>query len=254
LAGKAANFADLGDSLHPVRVNGRWHAGMGRMTSTAQLWASVRFGAGGRAEMKTMQSGRALATLGGRSAGRAGGTTWRVARAWRAAQPVTRRATLAAMATSVALAVPLAVPLAQRIAVGVAGVIITLAALVDIAETRLPNHLVAAAAVAALAGASATGHLAPPGSALAGAALGLGLVGLVHLSRGVGMGDVKMAGAVGASAGSLTLASAPLAVGVAALVAGTYGVLARRTRLVLGPSLWLGWAAAVGCVALRWWP
>ena len=74
----------------------------------------------------------------------------------------------------------------------------------------------------------------------------------VRLARGVGMGDVKMAGVVGASVGPIALFAAPVAVAVAALVAGTYGLVAGRRRLPLGPALWLGWAVSLAAAATGW--
>jgi hypothetical protein len=67
------------------------------------------------------------------------------------------------------------------------------------------------------------------------------------------MGDVKMAGVVGASTASFHLLAAPAAIAVAAFAASAYAVAARRQRLVLGPALWLGWASALLTVTLRWW-
>ena len=91
-------------------------------------------------------------------------------------------------------------------------------------------------------------------SALLGMAVAAGLMLLVRLARGVGMGDVKMASVVGASVGAVTngLLAAPIAIAVAALAAATYGLMARRQRLAMGPSLWLGWASAFAFVSIGW--
>lgn len=75
---------------------------------------------------------------------------------------------------------------------------------------------------------------------------------VVHLSRGVGLGDVKLAAVVGASCGTSALAAAPLAIAVAAIAAAATGLLTRRTRLPLGPSLWAGWAVATAAAGAGW--
>jgi hypothetical protein len=84
-------------------------------------------------------------------------------------------------------------------------------------------------------------------NSLIGTAVAGGLMLMVRLSRGVGMGDVKMAGVVGASVGAGTgaLVAAPMAIALAALSAAVYGLTANRRRLALGPSLWFGWAVAL---------
>ena len=82
--------------------------------------------------------------------------------------------------------------------------------------------------------------------------LGGGLMLLVRLTRGVGMGDVKMAAVVGASAGAVALMAAPVALAVASFAGATFGVITRRQRLPLGPALWLGWAVALGACAAGW--
>jgi prepilin signal peptidase PulO-like enzyme (type II secretory pathway) len=75
------------------------------------------------------------------------------------------------------------------------------------------------------------------------------------LIRGVGMGDVKMAAVIGASAGSVAPIAAPCALAITAVVAAIYGAATRRPTLALGPALWLGWAIGVAFAEpfTRWW-
>jgi leader peptidase (prepilin peptidase)/N-methyltransferase len=111
--------------------------------------------------------------------------------------------------------------------------------------------LIGLAALAGVCGAL----LAGARSSVIGAAVGALVAGsammIVCLTRGVGMGDVKMAFAIGLALGPLGFMAAPLAIGIAALAAAAYGKAARRARLPLGPSLWFGWAVVVATVG-RW--
>ena len=137
-----------------------------------------------------------------------------------------------------------------RATIALAGMLLATAALVDVHEHRLPNRLLAAAALAALASAGLEHRL---GVAITGLALAAGLLLVVRLARGIGMGDVKMAGVVGAGVASNGLVAAPVAVAVAALAAATAGALLVRSRLPFGPSLWLGWAVGLVLPIGRWW-
>ena len=115
------------------------------------------------------------------------------------------------------------------------------AAMVDLHEHRIPNRLLmwsSFAVVVALIGAGAHAVLAAA-AGLLGAAVPM-LV--VRLHRGIGMGDVKLAGVLGA-AGGLVHPSLGLAlVFVAALTSGLYGTVRRTARLALGPWLWTAWS------------
>ena len=193
--------------------------------------------------MGTTQTVRARPTL----------TTDRVLHAWLAAHRDTRRIVTAACLTAAALALMLPGPLAIRGALVASGVLLALAALVDLHEQKLPNRLLASALVVTVAGAVASLQLAVVARCVAGLLLGGGLLLLVRLVRGVGMGDVKMAGVVGASVASFHLLGAPIAIAVAAFSASAYAVATRRQRLVLGPALWFGWASTLVTLALRWW-
>ena len=172
--------------------------------------------------------------------------------AWAAAHPITRRALVAACVTSMALGalVPLAAPAGAGIAL--CGAVLAAAALVDLHEQRLPNRLLVVALAATVVSVVVAGEPALVGRAAIGMLLGGGLLLLVRLTRGVGMGDVKMAAVVGASTAPLAIVSAPVAIAIAAMVAAGYGLLAKRTRLPLGPALWLGWAAALAAGVAGW--
>ena len=180
-------------------------------------------------------------------------TAERVIAAWAAAHAVTRRSLAAACLTAGGLALLLPGPLVTRVALVATGVLLAIAALVDVHERKLPNRLLASALAITIAGSLSTLDAAAVARTVAGLLVGGGLLLLVQLVRGVGMGDVKMAGVVGASTGTFHLLAAPAAIAVAAFTASAYAVAARRQRLALGPALWLGWAVALLTVALRWW-
>lgn len=178
-------------------------------------------------------------------------TPRRVARARANAGPLVRSGWAGACIASVAVAA-----LARgggpggRATTAIVGVLFATAALVDVQEHRLPNRLLAAATVAALVGAVLEHRL---GSALIGLVIAGGLMLLVRTRRGVGLGDVKMAAAVGASVGTGAVVAAPVSLAVASFVAASAGLVMRRQRLPLGPSLWLGWAVATAFVSAGWW-
>ena len=178
--------------------------------------------------------------------------TDRVATAWANAHSVTRRALVAACVSSVAAAIVVPAPFAVRGAVALSGMLLVVAALVDLHESKLPNRLLAVALAAIATGSIATLDLVVIARTLAGCVIGGGLLLVVHLTRGVGMGDVKMAAVVGAGVGAVSLLATPVAIAVAAFCAATYGVLAHRRRLVLGPSLWLGWVLALALASSGW--
>ncbi|MBI4882431.1 MAG: prepilin peptidase [Actinobacteria bacterium] len=181
-------------------------------------------------------------------------TVDRVRRSWRQAHVVSRLALIAACVVSLILpmAVVRANPFSQT-ASALSGVVLAAAALVDAYEFRLPNRLLAVALAAAFTVPLVALDSRSLGRALLGMFLGGGLVLLVHLSRGVGVGDVKMAAAVGASLGGVTgssVVAAPIAIAIAAFAASAYGLLARRQRVAMGPSLWAGWASALALTSL----
>lgn len=179
-------------------------------------------------------------------------TADRVVAAWRHSHPIARRSLLAACVTSVALAVSLRITAIVASSTAAVGVLLAAAALVDLHERRLPNRLLAAALASALGGALLTTDGAVVLDALLGMVIAGALMLCVRLTRGVGMGDVKMAAVVGASAGASTtsLLAPTTAIAIAALAASAYGLIAKRQRLPLGPSLWFGWVSAIALVSI----
>ena len=180
-------------------------------------------------------------------------TAARIEQAWWAVHPLQRVVAGVAMATSLVVATRVGHDDAQRAGIAMCGVLLSLAALVDVHEARLPNRVLALAALAAFVW--PIERFDPQGMArtaggllLAGAAFGA-----VRITRGLGMGDVKMAAVVGASAGGLSLRAPLVAVGVASFAAASYGIARRRRRVVLGPALWLGWALAILGTSTGWW-
>lgn len=150
-----------------------------------------------------------------------------------------------AAAMVVVLSVSLPVPMPVRAASAASGVALVAAATVDITQHRLPNRLVALAGAPPVAVACAVGSVEMIGTVVAGALLGGGSMLAVYVVRGVGMGDVKAAAAIGASCAVVSPWAAPSAIAIAACVAAGYATLRRRRALPLGPSLCAGWATAL---------
>jgi leader peptidase (prepilin peptidase)/N-methyltransferase len=136
---------------------------------------------------------------------------------------------------------------------GVCGVLLALAALVDVRERRLPNPLLGLACAASLAPIYLSADPAMAGRALLGGGLALALLTVVHVARGVGMGDVKMAGVIGVSVGCLAWTAALVAVACAALAGAIFGLLWRRRSVAFGPALWFGWMSALIGLSTGWW-
>ena len=172
-------------------------------------------------------------------------TLHRVARAWERTGVPARLGWCAAAAASVAIATGAGAP---PLLTATVGVLLGTAALVDVAEHRLPNQLLLGAAVTAILAAVIRGDAAP---AVIGAVVAGGLLLAVRLVRGLGMGDVKMAAVIGAAVAPRALVAAPVAIAVAALAAGVTGLVSGRARRALGPALWLGWAVAL-VVPMGW--
>ena len=113
-----------------------------------------------------------------------------------------------------------------------------------------PSVLVAAASVLAID--LAGGPLDTLDALIGLAAFGGGLLVIALISpRGMGMGDVKLAGLIGLVVGSLALSRVAVAAGAAILIGGVAAVVAlalgrgRKSALPFGPSLALGAAVAV---------
>lgn len=178
--------------------------------------------------------------------------TWnRVRRALQSCGAVDRMAVAGALALVGVVALTATEPVIHGVFLAVSGGLLVGAALVDLHEFRLPNRLLALAAGAALLGslaASEWSHVL--GCALGGFVCG-GAMLAVHVGRGVGMGDVKAAAVVGMCCGSVALILAPVALAIGTVTAAAAGWVLHRQRLALGPSLVVGWAAALGLSG--WW-
>ncbi len=132
-------------------------------------------------------------------------------------------------------------------AVGAAvGVLIGLAATVDLATARLPNRLVGAAGVATAVEVVVTPHPGALAGALMGASLVVVVIGCARIVgvAGFGGGDFKLALVVGASAGVPIPTFAGVALVAAAASCLLSGHLAARRVVAFGPSLWCGWLVA----------
>jgi leader peptidase (prepilin peptidase)/N-methyltransferase len=121
---------------------------------------------------------------------------------------------------------------------------------IDLAEHRLPNPLTLPGYPVALA-AIVAGALAgrSPLVPLLGAASYLGILVLAHLGGGMGMGDVKLAGVLGATLGMVGPSAAIAGLALAVLSGGAVATVLllrgrRHSRLAFGPYLLLGfWLA-----------
>lgn len=179
-------------------------------------------------------------------------TAERLRTAWDHASSVVRRASVLAAMTSVMVGAAAPLPSGVQISTAAVGVLLVLAALVDVHERRLPNRLLAAAAVAVVAS-MPWSTASQVQSTIVGAAVAGGLLASVRLLRGIGMGDVKAATVVGASVGAVSPTAAAVAVAITATVAAGVAFVARLRTLPLGPALWLGWAVVLQTNSMGWW-
>jgi leader peptidase (prepilin peptidase)/N-methyltransferase len=127
---------------------------------------------------------------------------------------------------------------------------------IDVRDRVIPNRIVypsvVAAAAAILAIDIANGALSITDGLIGLAAYGGGLLVIALIApRGMGMGDVKLAGLIGLVAGSVGLSRVAVAAGVGILLGGVAAVIAllmgrsRKTALPFGPFLAAGGAVAV---------
>jgi prepilin signal peptidase PulO-like enzyme (type II secretory pathway) len=129
----------------------------------------------------------------------------------------------------------------------IVGLLTGAAAVVDAIEERIPNRLLLAALLATALGAFVTGNVL---AVAAGALLG-GLPFLaVLLTRGLGIGDVKLAFVLGAAAGLVHALAAPAMAFVTALATSLYAAARGVRRLPLGPWLWSAFVLSSGVAAL----
>lgn len=176
-------------------------------------------------------------------------TSRRLAEAWRATRTHRRRQAIVAALVTIGIAAfaTTAVPTASAITIGVVGLLAGAIAIVDLHEHRIPNRLLVIALVAVVVGAAASAVVT------SGLLVGEVVVGLlvaafplfaVRYGHGLAIGDVKMAGVLGAAGGLIHPVVGLLTVFVAALASGVFALVRHRNRLALGPWLWAGFGTA----------
>jgi leader peptidase (prepilin peptidase)/N-methyltransferase len=186
-----------------------------------------------------------------RSAPTSSAAQWSPRSAIASSAPSSRIAAVVAAVVALTSTLDVRVPLAT----GVVMTALVPAILVDVIERRLPNRLVAGAALVGVA--TLTGEVfvteipVDPVDLLVGALAMAGPLLLTHLARpaALGFGDVKVAVVIGAALGLV----APV-VGLAALTIGSagtavVGMIRRRHTVAFGPGLLGGAVIAVALVA-----
>jgi leader peptidase (prepilin peptidase)/N-methyltransferase len=173
--------------------------------------------------------------------------------------PISVRYPLLELATAVVVAVPFGLYESVWVAFAVAALLALMPAIaaIDIERRIIPNRLMYPALIAfptylvvARIGGAPVDLLR---MAIGFLAFGGGLLIVALLSRGMGMGDVKLAGLIGLVLGSLGLRYVGVAAGAAILLGGLGAVVAlalgrdRRSAIPFGPYL------AAGAVVAAFW-
>ena len=176
---------------------------------------------------------------------RASSTMARVNLAWRVLTPRRRGAVLAGVAGAIGIALAAArqVPVASAVAIGAVGVLAAGAAVVDVHEHRSPNRLVWSALIVVAVAAGFAGWRTVA-DVLVGLVIGSVPLFVVRYDKGLGLGDVKFAAALGAAGGLVHPGVGLVAVWAAALASGVFALRTDRLRLALAPWLWAGFVAA----------
>ncbi len=94
-------------------------------------------------------------------------------------------------------------------------IVVGIAVITDLRSRRIPNLLTFSAFCLAVVIRTALQGWLGLGIALSGAILAMGLLLLLHAGKGIGMGDLKLAGAVGALVGPILAVAAVLASAIA---------------------------------------
>jgi leader peptidase (prepilin peptidase) / N-methyltransferase len=141
-------------------------------------------------------------------------------------------------------------PVANAAVYAVAQVLLVRIAAVDFATRRIPNQLVAALAAIALVARAIAERSSLVESVVAGIAVFAVALLLANLARGgLGMGDVKLAGALGFLLGKAVFVALLFGTVAGALIALAIlirqGAAGRRTTLAYGPYLALGGVLAI---------
>ncbi len=127
---------------------------------------------------------------------------------------------------------------------------------IDLRHYRIPNRLVYPGVVVSgafvVVGDLAGAPLSAPGAVVGLLAYGLGLLVVALIApKGMGMGDVKLAGLIGLVLGAIDLALVAVAAGAGILLGGVGALVAlllgasRKTRIPYGPFMAAGAAVAV---------
>jgi len=185
------------------------------------------------------------------------GTAARIEQAW--GEVTTSVRNLARLAFGASLVLPGCLALRQPSVAwvascwGVCGVLLALAAVVDVHERRVPNGLLTAATLTSLLPMCLRADAGMSVRAMIGGGLAGVLLMVVRVTRGVGIGDVKMAAVVGLDVGGLGWRLALVAVATAAGAGALYGAARRRQQVAFGPALWFGWMFALVGLSTGWW-
>ncbi len=154
-----------------------------------------------------------------------------------------------------ALVITVASPVVAA-ASGLAIGLLVVAAVIDARDRRLPDSILAAAAVPVATAALIVGQLGatvgPVRDVAVGAALAAGPIALLHLVEpaAMGFGDVKAALVLGATLGLIDPRLALVALSAAAGTAAATAVARRRAVIAFGPFLVLAGIAVLVVVAL----
>jgi leader peptidase (prepilin peptidase)/N-methyltransferase len=162
--------------------------------------------------------------------------------AWRAIGAIGRALAVGGLLATLGVTAAWVPSSGAALATGATVAVLVAAALVDVVAHRLPNTLVAIAAVPVVAAVAIAWSDDLVTSALLGAALLGGPLLVTHLvaPRGMGFGDVKAGAVLGAALGLLASPLAVLALVLGLLAAATFGLLGRRRAVALGPALVAG--------------
>lgn len=181
-----------------------------------------------------------------------GSSGQRIESAWRDQHTAGRVTGVVACALSLVVTVCWVGQSLVALATGASLVVLVAAALVDVAEHRLPNALVVVAAAPVVVALLAAGSASLARSAVLGAVVLGGPLLLTHLvsPAGMGFGDVKAGAVLGAALGLIDIQVALLALVLGLSSAAIWG-LARGSRSVaFGPGLVAG--ALLALALARW--
>jgi leader peptidase (prepilin peptidase)/N-methyltransferase len=184
--------------------------------------------------------------------GNRGSTTRDALAAWRA---VGRRGAAVVLAGGLATLLVAAwwLPVTGRVVATAASLLVlVVAALVDAVEHRLPNRLVALAALPVVAAVAVSWSADVARDALAGALVVAVPLLVAHLvaPTGMGFGDVKAGAVLGAALGLLDVQLAVFALVLGLGAGAAWGLTWRARSIPLGPALVVGALAALTAARL----